>query len=144
MGGPGLRWTLVCNNDWFVCVSYFPRYTISVLFGPLDKLYTLTLMIGTVVYWHATMNPCCGITNITIDHDARVFIDASQGTTTNSTPVPTILYATDGLQSGESLLIIITFFAARELGGPYLEMYNLLCVEVHANKLILKMLIYCR
>ena len=86
------------------------------------------------------MNPRCGIANITIDDDAGVLIDASQGTTTNTTPVPAILYATDGLQSGESHMINIAFFAIGKLGGEYLEMYNLSCVEVHADKLILNML----
>ena len=82
-------------------------------------------MVGTAIYWHATINPRCGIANVTIDDDAGVLIDVSKGTTTNSTPTPAILFATNGLESGKSHLINITFFAIGELGGPYLEMYNL-------------------
>ena len=85
-------------------------------------------MLGTAVYWHATINPRCGIANISVDNDAGVLVDASNGTSTNSTPIPAILFARNGLESGRSHLINITLFALGELGGPYMEMYNLTCV----------------
>ncbi|KIM83635.1 hypothetical protein PILCRDRAFT_819276 [Piloderma croceum F 1598] len=80
---------------------------------------------GTAVYWHATINPRCGIANVSVDNDAGVLVDASNGTSTNSTPIPAILFARSGLESGRSHLINITLFALGELGGPYMEMYNL-------------------
>jgi hypothetical protein len=85
-------------------------------------------MLGTAVYWHATINPRCGIANVSVDNDAGVLVDASNGTSTNSTPIPAILFARSGLESGRSHLINITLFALGELGGPYMEMYNLTCV----------------
>lgn len=80
------------------------------------------------MYWHATINPRCGIANVSIDDDAGVLIDASNGTTTNSTPIPAILFATSGLTPGKAHSINISFFAHGDLGGPYMEIYNLSCV----------------
>ena len=88
-------------------------------------------MVGTAVYWHATINPRCGIANVSIDDNAGILIDASNGTTTNSTPIPAILFGTNGLASGKSHSINITFVAAGELRGPYLEVYNISCVSKH-------------
>jgi hypothetical protein len=85
-------------------------------------------ILGTAVYWHATINPICGIANVSVDDDAGVLVDASNGTNTNSTPIPAILFARSGLEPGRSHLINISFFALGELGGPYMEMYNLTCV----------------
>jgi len=86
--------------------------------------------VGTAVYWHATINPNCGVANVSIDGDAGMLVDASAGATANSTPIPAILFATSGLESGRSHLINITLFSHGGLGGTYMEMYNLSCVYI--------------
>jgi hypothetical protein len=87
-------------------------------------------MLGTAVYWHAAINPCCGVANVWVDNDAGVLVDASNGTNTNSTPIPEILFARSGLEPGRLNLINILLLALGELGGPYMEMYNLTCVYI--------------
>jgi hypothetical protein len=89
------------------------------------SLHILTSMLGTAIYWHATINPRCGVANVSVDHDAGVLVDPSIGTTTNSTPLPAILYEKSGLNPETSHLINITLLEAGSLGGPYMEVYNL-------------------
>ena len=86
-------------------------------------------ILGTAIYWHATINPRCGIANVSVDNDAGVLVDASNGTSTSSTPMPAILFSRGGLEPEKSHLINISLFAIGELGGPYMEMYNLTCVD---------------
>jgi hypothetical protein len=73
---------------------------------------------------------------VLIDDDTGVLIDTSNGATTNTTPIPTILFRMSGLETGRSHLINIMFFAHGELGGLYLEMYNLSCVKINFKLII--------
>jgi len=107
------------DGSWVVQDSGVNEYTTTI-----GSSVSLTFP-GTAVFWHATFNPNCGIANVSVDDGAGVLIDASTGTSANSTPIPAILFATSGLEPARSHLINITLFSSGKLGGTYMEMYNL-------------------